>query len=96
MQASQPKGTGPAAKIGVINGRDSSRSRVVYVEPWGEDYTLRPGEELEIVAWGESVPPWFNVVEGDTATSVYVEGDCKEFAVHQAGQQIQCGHKRGG
>lgn len=85
----------PAAKIGVINSRDCSQSRVVYVEPWGEDYTLLPGEELEIVATGPNSPPWFNVVEWDQATSVYIEGDCADFAVYQAGQRLECGHNRG-
>jgi hypothetical protein len=83
------------AKIGVRNSPDSSCSRVVYVEPWGEDYTLRPGEQLEIIARGGASPPWFHVVESDGVTSVYVEGDGEDFAVWQDGRRIECGHNRG-
>jgi hypothetical protein len=34
-----------------------------HVEPWANDYTLLPEEELEIVAFGDDAVPWFNVVE---------------------------------
>jgi hypothetical protein len=85
----------PTAKLGVINSCDSAGPRVVYVEPWGEDYTLRPGEELVIVATGRASPPWFNVVEYDGATSVYIEGHCPGFAVYQDGRRVECGHNRG-
>lgn len=41
-------------RIGISNGRDEQRPRVIYVEPWGRDYTLLPGEDLEIVAYGDT------------------------------------------
>ena len=50
-----------SAKLGVWNS--TKHPRVVWVEPWGEDYTLLPEEKLEIAVADESEQPWFNVVE---------------------------------
>src|SRR5262249_54509773 len=57
------------AKLGVSNSR--SKPQVVAVEPWANDYTLLPGEELEIVAFGDAELPWFHVVEWDGVSQVY-------------------------
>jgi hypothetical protein len=82
------------AKIGVHNQRQSSR--VIYIEPWGEDYTLRSGESIEVVVIGKTGLPWFAVVESDEAMRVYVEGDRDvDFTVWQGGALVQCGHNRG-
>ena len=61
-------------KIGIWNDQNATRSRVIYVEPWGEDYTLLPDEKLEIVAdSGADDIPWFDIVESNDATQVYCE-----------------------
>lgn len=78
-------------KLGISNRR--SRSWVVYVEPWGEDYTLLPGESLEILAQGEGAMPWFNVVERDNATQVYFE-ETNDWSVYCEGRPVECGHNR--
>jgi hypothetical protein len=78
-------------KIGVHN---SSRApRVIYVEPWANDYTLMPGEELIIEACGAGSMPWFNVQEWADDTQVYCE-NAVDFRVIQQGAEIGCGHKR--
>lgn len=82
-------------RIGIINDSSNQSSRVVYVEPWGEDYTLLPGEELEIIADSNAKEmPWFNVVESYGATSVYCE-NTSEYVVLQDGRELECGHNRG-
>ena len=82
-----------SAKIVITNGRQSSQ--VVYIEPWGEDYTLLAGESLDVIALGRVIAPWFNVVESDNNIQVYIEGDSTEFAVYQGGLRVRCGHNRG-
>jgi hypothetical protein len=80
-----------SSKLGVWNSR--TFPQVVIVEPWANDYTLLPGEKLEIVAFGETAVPWFNVVEWDGTTQVYCE-DTADFRVVQGGQKLECGHQR--
>jgi hypothetical protein len=80
-----------STKIGVWN--DRQQPWPVHVEPWGEYYTMLPGERLEIVAFGRTVMPWFNGVERGNTTQVYCE-DTADFAVYQDGQLLLCGHNR--
>ena len=79
------------AKLGLSNQR--KRPQIVAVEPWANDYTLLPGEELEIVALGEGAMPWFHVVEWDGTTQVYCE-ETAQFKVLQHGVELECGHNR--
>jgi hypothetical protein len=78
-------------KIGVWNSRKSPH--VVWVEPWGDDYTLLADEKLEIVAIGKGNVPWFNVVEADRSTQVYCEST-DDFEVFQNGRLLKSGHQR--
>jgi hypothetical protein len=79
------------SKIGFSNHRDSPQ--VVMVEPWGEDFTLLPGEELEVVALGDAATPWFHVYECEGSSGVYCE-DTHDFEVLQSGVKLKCGHNR--
>lgn len=83
-----------AAKIGLHNDGGNARPRTICVEPWGEDYTLLPGESLVIRAVGEMAAPSFDVVEFDEATAVYCN-DTDTFEVWQDGRKLECGHNRG-
>ena len=78
-------------KLGITNSRNAPQ--VVAVEPWANDYTLMPGEELVIVAFGTATCPWFNVVEYDGTTQVYCE-KTDNFRVMQEDRQLECGHQR--
>ncbi len=82
---------GFTAKIGIANSRNGPH--VVAVEPWANDYTLLPGEELVIIAFGNTAAPWFNVVEWDDTTQVYCEGT-NDFKVLQGDTELECGHQR--
>lgn len=78
-------------KIGISNSR--SGPLVVVVEPWASYYTLLPGEELLILAFGNAAAPWFNIVEWDDTTQVFCE-DTADFKVMQVGKELECGHKQ--
>jgi hypothetical protein len=79
------------SKLGVSNSRDAPQ--VVAVEPWAEDFTLMPGEELEVVAFGKAAVPWFYVVEWDGTSQVYCNA-AADFEVLQGGVRLECGHNR--
>ena len=81
----------PSSRIGVSNHR--AVPHVVAVEPWGEDFTLLPGEGLEIQAFGKDVVPWFHCVECEGASQVYCE-EAVYFMVSKGGTQLECGHNR--
>ncbi len=78
-------------KLGVRNSRD--QPHVLWIEPWGEDFTLKPGEELELFAYSDSHLPWFELVESDGASAIYCE-KTSEFEVFQNGVRLECGHNR--
>jgi hypothetical protein len=79
------------SKLEISNSRKSPQ--VVAVEPWGEDFTLLPGEELVILAFGELEMPWFHVVEWDGTSQVYCEAT-SAFKVTQGSRELECGHNR--
>lgn len=80
-----------ASKIGISNSRKVPQE--VVVEPWANDYTLLPDEELTVIAVGKSAIPWFNLVEWDGTTQVYCE-DANDFRVLQGDRELECGHNR--
>ena len=81
----------PTSKIALANNR--GEPHVISVEPWGEDYTLLPGEGLEIIAFGDTTSPWFHVVEWGDSSQVYCE-EASIFKVLQDGIELECGHNR--
>jgi hypothetical protein len=80
-----------SSKFGVSNARSTWHE--VHVEPWANDYTLLPGEELEIHAFGDDAIPWFNLREWGDVSQVYCEAT-SDFIVLQNGVELQCGHNR--
>jgi hypothetical protein len=94
------------ARISVRN--DADKPRAIWLEPLAEDFTLLPGEELEIVARDKAKQPWFALVERPDSTQVYVEGTsldlrdgaraCKQliggYQVLQGAKRLECGHNR--
>ncbi len=83
-----------SATLGVSSSLNSSRPRPIYVEPWGEDYWLFPGDSFEIVALSHETLPSFNMVETDESTQIYLEGGCHDFAVKLHGLHIEGGYQR--
>jgi protein involved in polysaccharide export with SLBB domain len=75
---------------------ESGAPRVIYVEPAGGDYTLMPGEELEIQV-EEELPKTFCMVESANYTQVFLENVTLKnlmtvYTVNQNGREIEAGH----
>jgi hypothetical protein len=81
------------ARLVVSNRRTASL--LVVVEPWVEDFTLLPGQELELLAVSSEQPPYFALVESDDRSEIYIENSVEDWVVTQGGKEIHCGHQRG-
>jgi hypothetical protein len=68
------KTNGLVTRVLIGNYLGSSRSRRVTIEPGGENYTLLPGQNLEVTATGQTAAPSFRIVESDLATQLFIEG----------------------
>lgn len=66
----------------------------MFLEPWGEDYTLLPNDTFEIIAEAPSKNFYCHICFDKENVLVYVEGDFKNLAVVQDGNQLKCGHNR--
>lgn len=78
---------------------DDKQLRVVWVEPWPHDFTLLPDESLEIHVHSSTAPAWFNVVESDRNTQIYVELPPSDLMtakveIYQGTQLLHPGHNR--
>ncbi|MAT72625.1 MAG: hypothetical protein CMJ58_24340 [Planctomycetaceae bacterium] len=74
---------------------DRPRPHIVWIEPWGEDYTMLPKEKLvaSTMVSDTDQGPWFAMVETDGNTQLYVErGDYPEVLID--GAKVDCGHNR--
>jgi hypothetical protein len=81
------------SRLKVINSRSSPFT--VWVEPWGEDFTLLPEEDLTVFAKSPAKEPCFALVQLESGVQVYVEGqDIVDFSVIQDGIELECGHNR--
>lgn len=70
---------------------------VLFIEPWGEDYTFRSAKVIKIVATGASPGPWFHVhIDAQGAFQVYLEGHVDTFQVLEGGIPVSCGYGRYG
>ncbi|MFD5325427.1 hypothetical protein [Streptomyces sp. NPDC127092] len=77
-------------------GNDTDRALAIWVEPWGEDYWMNPGERFAIAAdtpEGEDDKP-FEVVLHDQGVSVWVSFAYEATVRDQSGARIECGHQR--
>jgi hypothetical protein len=76
-------------KISLQNS--TSLPRILWMEPLGEDFTLLPGEEVEIV-FRRGRP---SIVEHAESTQIYIEEtDLLDYDVLLDGKVLECGHNR--
>jgi hypothetical protein len=73
---------------------DRATFATLWLEPWGEDYGMSPGDEFEIVAADADEGFYFHVVNGWKGVKVYAEGDVTQISVSQRGEVLSCGHNR--
>ena len=83
-----------SALISIHSSNNATKPRPVYIEPWGEDYWLFPGDKFEIIANGIESSPYFSIGENDENIQVYIEGDCQDFSVRHVKKVITCGYQR--
>lgn len=80
-------------EIAIWNDRPALH--IVWIEPWGRDYTMLPKQKLIVTTTGSATEsgPWFSLVETEGNTQVYVErGD--DPLVEVDGVPVECGHNR--
>ena len=72
---------------------DSEKIKILYLEPWGEDYVMKPKDIFEIIE-DEVENVYFHIVFGESI-SVYVEGNRHSYPrVYQDGEELELGHNR--
>lgn len=79
--------------IGIRN--DRTRPHVVWIEPWGGDFTILAGQRMTVITTGpgSGSGPWFILVENEYNTQVYVErGEYPEVILD--GEVVDVGHNR--
>ena len=79
-------------KIKVSNDRSSFAT--LWLEPWGEDYGMSPGDEFEVVAVDAEESFYFHIADDEKGMKVYAEGDARHVSVYQNGEMLSCGHNR--
>jgi hypothetical protein len=79
-------------RIKVSNDRASFAT--LWLEPWGEDYGMPPGDELEVVAVNAEEGFYFHIEYVEKGIKVYAEGDATHVSVYQSGKMLLCGHER--
>jgi hypothetical protein len=73
---------------------DTAHPVVVYVEPWGADYTVLPGQQLRVLAEGRSQErPHFQLHHGAEGLQLWCESTCAH-EVFVDGMAVDCGHNR--
>ena len=73
---------------------ETSRPRVIWIEPWGEELTIMPGETIKITAKHEGELPYFGIVDHDEGMQVFIETSdprsC-EYWLAKGGEQLAAG-----
>jgi hypothetical protein len=73
---------------------DTARPIVVFVEPWGADYTAMPGQQLRVLAQGEGdARPHFELHQSEDGVQLWCESSCA-YEVFMDGIEVECGHNR--
>jgi hypothetical protein len=79
-------------RIKVSNERSSSIT--LWLEPWGEDYGMSPGDAFEVLAANVAEGFYFHVSSDEKGMKIYAEGDANDVSVYQSGKMLSCGHNR--
>ena len=79
-------------RVKVSNDRASFAT--LWLEPWGEDYGMSPGDEFEVMAVDAEEGFYFHIAYDEKGIKVYAEGDATHVAVYQVGEMLSCGHTR--
>lgn len=80
------------SKTSVSNGTDGLLC--LWVEPWGTDHWMRPGEEFTVVTETRPEESPFNVVVHDQGITVWVNSGSDAEVFDKSGNPASCGHQR--
>jgi hypothetical protein len=72
----------------------SEQPLVLMLEPWGEDYTMQPGETFGLFPVAPDDTFYFAVQYRTTDVAVFAEGGCRSVQVKLEGRLLDCGHQR--
>lgn len=75
---------------------DTGNILCLWLEPWGSDHWMRPGERFTVVAGDliEAVDESFEVVVHDQGISVWVNAANFAEVLDANGDEVLCGHQR--
>ncbi len=79
----------------LLISNNSNKPLLISLEPWGEDYTLKLKEEVEIIADDCEKDFYYHVVYENNYVAVYAEGKGNEYPrVYSKGVELECGYNR--
>ncbi len=75
---------------------DTENMLCLWLEPWGSDHWMRPGERFTVVAddSAEPVDEAFEAVIHDQGISVWVTTANSAEVIDADGNEVECGHQR--
>ena len=73
---------------------DAERVITLWLEPWGEDYWIQPGETFDLVPDNPKDTFYFAVAHKGGDITVFAEGGCDHVRVEHDGKTLECGHHR--
>ncbi len=80
------------SKTNVSN--ETERMLCLWVEPWGTDHWMRPGEEFTVVTEAPNEESPFNVVVHGQGITVWVNSGNDAEVFDKDGKLVPCGHQR--
>jgi len=79
----------------IVIDNNSDKPLTISLEPWGEDYTLRAKEAVEIITEDCGQDFHFSIVYEVDYIAVYAEGNDNEYPrVYKNGEEVECGYNR--
>jgi hypothetical protein len=80
------------SKLSVRN--DTGGMLCLWLEPWGTDHWMRPGEEFTVVTEERPAESPFDLVMHDDGISVVVNTAFDATVLDKSGREAPCGHQR--
>jgi hypothetical protein len=73
---------------------DTTDTLCLWLEPWGTDHWMQPGERYTITTDDDPDEPCFETVIHDQGISIWVNAGTDAQVVDQDGNEVACGHQR--
>ena len=76
-----------------VRNRSAVTTMALFLEPWGEDYWLRSGEEATVTTGDEFKTDVFAIDMHDDGIQLWVEAN-QAVVTSPDGTVLECGHQR--